>query len=318
MLTKKHILLFSFITILFFVVVDSCKKDPPPPHNPYDDITNGTVTPPTPPDPNSIVGIHKNILFPRCAKSGCHEGHFEPDYRTVESSYATLVYQRIKKNSTDSAYTFRVVPYDTSKSVLYARLTRCNFASKSGCDRMHQDIIGVPLEQNLIDNISTWIRNGAKDMFGNVPSYPNTEPQILYYYATDSAYQKNFGADTNRMGGINYNPFYVPNNSTLNLAFFVTDDSTSVANMQVNKLKISTHADDFSAAMSYTGTYVNLPPPQNLQFYLVTINTKTLPNSDTLFMRYFVNDGNHANDTQFPTTNLVLPYKTFWSFYVKP
>ena len=81
--SKKNILLFSVITILFFVISDSCTKDPPAPHNPYDDIHNPTVTPPTPPDPNSIVGIHANILKTRCAKSGCHEGHFEPDFRKI-------------------------------------------------------------------------------------------------------------------------------------------------------------------------------------------------------------------------------------------
>ena len=306
------------MTALFFVVADSCKKDPPPPHNPYDDVNYGTTTTVTPPDPNSIVGIHKNILFPRCAKSGCHDGHFEPDYRTVESSYATLVYHRIKKNSTDSAYTFRVIPYDTAKSNLYARLTKCNYASKTGCDRMPQDIIGVPLEQNLLNNIIYWIMHGAKDMFGTVPTYPNTSPRILYYYATDSVYKANFGADTNRMDSINYNPFYMKNNTTLNLAFLTDDDSTSIANMQLNKLKISTRADDFTTPpiFSYTGTYVYVNP--SLEFHLVTLNTGTLPNSDTLFMRYYINDGDHPTNTEFPTNNMVFPYKTFYSFFVKP
>ena len=242
-LNKKNIILFSVLAVMVLVIIDSCKKDPVP-HNPYDDVNYGGTTAPTPPDPNSIVGIHANILKTRCAKSGCHDGNFEPDFRTVESSYATLVYHRIKKNSLDTAYTFRVVPYDTSKSVLYARLTRCNFASTSGCDRMPQDIIGVPLQQNLIDNISYWINHGAKDMFGNVPTYPNTAPKILYYYATDATYTLNFGADTNRIDSVFYNPFYVPNNSVLNLAFFVEDDSTSVPNMQVNTVKISTKMDD--------------------------------------------------------------------------
>jgi hypothetical protein len=315
-INKKHILLFSVIAVLFFVITDSCKKDPPLPHNPYDDINYGTGNTSTPPDPNSIVGIHKNILFPRCAKSGCHDGHFEPDYRTVESSFATLVYHKVKKNSPDSAFTFRVVPYNKTKSVLYERLTNCCFVNQD--DRMPQDIIGVPLQQNLIDNISNWIMNGAKDMFGNVPVYPNTSPKILYYYATNPTYTLNYSADTNRKDSVYYNPFYVPNSSTLTLIFFVSDDSTSIANMQVNKLKISTKADDFSAATSYTGTYVNTGPPKNLEFHLVNINTATLPNSDTLFMRYFVNDGDHPTDTQFPTNNLVLPYKTYWSFIVKP
>lgn len=117
------------------------------------------------------------------------------------------------------------------------------------------------------------------------------------------------------MDSIYYNPFYVPNSSTLNLLFVVEDDSTTVASMQVNKLKISTKADDFTSALNYTATYINSPP---YEFHQVTINTATLPNSDTLFMRYYVNDGDHPNDTEFPTTNLMFPYKTYWSFFVKP
>jgi len=300
---------------MVLIFVNSCKKDPVP-HNPYDDIIHGNNTTPIPPDPNSIVGIHANILKTRCAKSGCHDGNFEPDFRTVESSYATLVYHKVKKNSLDAKYTFRVVPYDTSRSALYARLTRCNYASTSGCDRMPQDIIGVPLEQALINNIVYWISHGAKDMFGNVPSYPNTEPKILYYYATDPTYKLNYGADTNRMNNVFYNPFYMPNNKTLNLLFFVSDDSTAVSAMQVNTVKISTKADDFSSALSYPATYIYVNA--STQFHLATINTGTLPNSDTLFMRYFVNDGDHPVNTQFPTNNLVFQYKTYWSFFVKP
>ncbi len=312
-LSKNNIIFITTLVVLVLVVIHSCKKDPLP-HNPYDDINYGSTTPATPPDPNSIVGIHKNILLTRCAKSGCHDGNFEPDFRTVESSYSTLVYHRIVKNSPDTAFTFRVVPFDTAKSVLHERLTNCCFVNID--DRMPQDIIGVPLQKNYIDNIVNWIMGGAKDMFGTVPSYPNTAPKILYYYATDPTYTLNYGADTNRMDSIFYNPFLMPNNTTLNLAFFVSDDSTSVANMLVNTLKISTKPDDFTSALSFPATYVYIN--SNTQFHMVTLNTGSLPNSDTLFFRYFINDGDQPTNTQFPTDNLVFQYKTYYSFFVKP
>lgn len=299
------------------VIIHSCKKEEPLPPNPYDNVDYGSNNPATPPDPNSIVGIHTNILQTRCAKSGCHDGNFEPDFRTVQSSYATLVWHGIKKNSLDSAFTYRVVPFDTANSVLYERITNCCFVNQD--DRMPQDNIGVPLPASQIQNIANWIMAGAKDMFGNpAPSLPNTEPTILYYYATNATYTANYGDPNNRIDSIFYNPFFVPNNSTLNLAFFVNDDSTIVQNMQVNTLKISLSPNNFSSAITVPATYVNLGPPNNTEFYLASINTATLPNSDTLFMRYFVNDGDHPNNTQFPTDNLVLPYKTYWSFFVKP
>lgn len=315
MINKKNILLFFVIASVLLVIIHSCKKDEPLPHNPYDDIIHNTVIPPIPPDPNSMVGIHTNILKTRCSKSGCHDGNFEPDFRTVESSYATLVYHRVKKNSPDTAFTFRVVPYDTARSVLHERLTNCCFVNQD--DRMPQDIIGVPLPQAQINNIAHWIMGGAKDMFGNVSSYPNTQPKILYYYATNKLIGGiNYGETNNRIDSVFYNPFYVPKDSMLYIAFLVEDDSTAIANLQVNTLKISTKPDDFSSAFTYSASYFYVNP--NLQFHLATIHTGTLPKSDTLFMRYFVNDGDHISNTQFPTDNLALPYKTYWSFFVKP
>lgn len=310
---NKNIVLLASALFVLTIAIYSCKEEPLPP-NPYDNVDYGSPTTQTPPDPNSIVGIHTNILKTRCSLPGCHDGHFEPDFRTVQSSYATLVWHYITKNSPDSAFTYRVKPYDTAKSVLYERITNCCFVNTN--DIMPQDNIGIPLAKTQIENIANWIMNGAKDMFGNLPpAYPNSEPKILYYFATNSNYTANYGDANNRIDSVFYSPFYVPNNSTLNLAFFVDDDSTTTANMQVNKLKISLKPDDFTSATTYNATYFNVPPNE---FYLVSINTATLPNSDTLFMRYFVNDGDHANDTEFPTNNLILPYKTFWSFYVKP
>jgi len=311
---KKYFLLFTTISILTIVIINSCKKEEPLPPNPYDSINYGSPSVNTPPDPNSIVGIHTNILKTSCAKAGCHDGNFEPDFRTVQSSYATLVWHGIKKNSADTAFTYRVVPFDTSSSVLYERITNCCFVNQD--DRMPQDNIGIPLPASQIKNIANWIMAGAKDMFGNpAPNLPNTEPTILYYLATNSTYTANYGDAINRIDSVFYNPFFVPNNSTLNLLFFVKEDSTTVPNMHVNLLKISTKANDFSSAISIPTTYLNFPPNE---FYLASINTGTLPNSDTLFMRYYTNDGDHAINTQFPTDNLILPYKTYWSFIVKP
>ncbi len=313
---KKPIVFLLIAVAMLMAVVHSCKKDETPPHNPYDDIIHDPIPVVIPPDPNSIVGIHATILKTECAKSGCHDGNFEPDFRTVESSYATLVYHKIKKNNAANSFVFRVVPKDTAKSVLHERLTNCCFVNQN--DMMPQDIIGIPLPKAQIDNIVNWIMAGAKDMFGNLPSYPNTEPKILYYYATNklAAGGVNYGDTKNRIDSIFYNPFYVPSDSTLYLLFKVEDDSTAIANLQVNTLKISTKADDFSSAISFPATYVYVNP--TTQFHLATINTGTLPKSDTLFMRYFVNDGDHANNTQFPTDNLVIQYKTYWSFFVKP
>src|SRR3982750_3430964 len=95
----KRILVIALVGVLCF---PGCKKETAP-ENPYDKVDYGKdTTSATAPDPNSIQGLHKNIFFPRCAKSGCHDGTFEPDYRTVMSTYSTLVYAPVIKPTVDS------------------------------------------------------------------------------------------------------------------------------------------------------------------------------------------------------------------------
>ncbi len=103
----------------------SCEKDNSP-VNPYDAINRDTTSVTiNEPDPNSIVGLHRNIFFPKCANPGCHDGTFEPDFRTIASTYSTLVYQQVNKVTLDSItfYFNRAIPNNTSSSFIIERLT---------------------------------------------------------------------------------------------------------------------------------------------------------------------------------------------------
>src|SRR5687768_15390477 len=116
----KYIRLTIYIVSIMMLAV-SCAKDEPV--NPFDGqvVNQDTVRLELiNPEPNSIAGIYKNILKPTCANVSCHDGTFEPDYRTLESAYNTLVYQIPIKN--DGNYTFRVEPYNSQRSVIMARL----------------------------------------------------------------------------------------------------------------------------------------------------------------------------------------------------
>ena len=81
------ILLFFIILISFL----SCQKES---INPYE---NPDLYPPTGDstayfsDPTNFAAIYSNIFLPHCSNSGCHDGSFEPDFRSIESSYNTLV-----------------------------------------------------------------------------------------------------------------------------------------------------------------------------------------------------------------------------------
>ncbi len=315
---KSVLFLFATMAVVLLLVLHACKKtNDTVPHNPYDDIhRDDTTSYGIPLDSLTITYVHKKVLSTRCALPGCHEGHFEPDFRTPQSSFSTLVYAPIIKNNTAGTFKYRVIPYDTTHSVFHERVTNCCFVTQN--DRMPQDNIGVPLPDSSLNLIASWIMHGSRDMFGNVPKLPNKEPTINYYVAFDTISLlppfafPTLRYDTVRMDNLYYNPFIVPiSKSNFYFAVNVTDDSTADGAMQVNKLKISTQADNFSAAYQYTGTYLSYG---GLSVWLVTVPTSTLPANDTLYMRYYVNDGNHANNTEFPRTEMVYPYKTFWSF----
>lgn len=309
----------SVFTIAFLaLVLNGCYKDEPAPDNPYDNIDYPTVTPPVDTlNPTSFVALHRNIFSTRCAVPGCHDGHFEPDFRTVQSAYSTLVYHPIIKNNADSTFQFRVIPFNKTKSVLYERLTNCCFVNQD--DRMPQDNIGVPLESSHIQNIAAWIDNGAKDIFGQLPSYPNREPNIGFYLAVNTDFLNPIIYSNTRIDGIYYNPFIMPDNTDFYIAIEVSDDSTATNALLYNKFKMSHEPDNFSPSApgykEYTATYF-----QNggNEYYLALINSGDFVTDSTVYFRYFVNDGDHQQNTFFPRDENIIQYKTFYSFYVVP
>lgn len=115
-------------------------------------------------DSSSIVGLYKFIFAPRCNINGCHDGTFEPNFTTVESTYYTLVYHPINKNNSTHSYTYRVVPYDTAHSVLYARISNCCFVNKG--DQMPQLNEKDKLSQKQIQQVGKWIMSGAQNIDG--------------------------------------------------------------------------------------------------------------------------------------------------------
>ena len=308
--------LFLLLTATIFCIIQSCSKDGQVPDNPYkkvsydkDIVLIDTLS------PSSIVGLHKNIFQIRCAILACHNGNFEPDFRTVQSTYATLLYQPIKKNNIAKTFSFRVVPFDTTHSLLHERLTNCCFVNQD--DRMPQDNIGIPLARNDIDNINKWIMNGARDMFGQTVKYPDKEPNILYFVAFDTLPPKVTLSDkSNRVGGVFYNAFIVHPNSNMVVVISVQDDSTAIENLQYNKLKLSLNKKDFSAAKEYTAKFYDFG--KDGRFWIASLNTIDFPSDTTVYMRYYVNDGHHTNNKEMPDDQLPDPYRTFWSFYITP
>src|SRR5690606_21124873 len=115
-------------------------------------------------------------------------------------------------------------------------------------DRMPQDNIGTGLPEADIQRIADWIQDGARDMVGNVGTYPDQAPNILYYIAIDQigiGFNILSGAE-NRIDGVEYNPFIMPPNTSFVMGMVVEDDSTAMPQLQFNKLRMSYDPDDFS------------------------------------------------------------------------
>jgi hypothetical protein len=307
---KTAMLFFGVLIILLSFNFSSCKKAETP-ENPYDSVNYNTGKDTIPePDPNSITGLHKNIFSKRCANPGCHDGTFEPDFRTVQSSFSTLVYMPVNKLTVDNLNYFetRVIPGDYLKSFLYERLTT------GTSDYMPSN--GGRLTDLEIDHVKTWIMNGAKDVNGLAPQKPNLPPDVKFYFAFNAAQQR---IDTIRSGGVSYHPFVAPANSIIYIPFQALDTAdgnaaTDPSLFTVHKIKFSTDKNDFSSSITVNATWQS---PFPFSYWQTIINTASWPSGTTVYFRIYVNDGFQINDTEFPKTITLDYYKTYYAFLVQ-
>lgn len=310
MMRNQSTLKYWLLACLLIFMATSCKKEVIPPDNPYDDIDYGdTGTSVYNPDPETITGIYELILRQKCSLPGCHDGHFEPDFRSIQTAWSTLVYQSPVKNTVDSAYDYRVLPGDADNSMLMYRLT----TGDAQLQRM--PATGSYLSSEQLDNIRTWINDGARDMFGNLPAMPNSEPSIQGFVAFDQGFTQQIDQTENRLDSLPYNPFKVAANTAFNVVVVVEDDLTPVNQLQVNQLRLSLDKDDFTGAAVSQATFISFP---GFAFWVAAVNSSAYSSGDTVYMRYYVNDGSQSQDTEFPRTDLLDPYKTYAAFYVTP
>lgn len=229
-----RILLSCILSILLFFACDK-----PDPVNPF----NGQVVNQdtvgfeiTDPEPNSFAGIYHNILKPTCANVGCHDGTFEPDYRTIGSAYNTLVYQVPIKNNGN--YSFRVEPFNPQRSVILARLN--NFLTPQMPIQIEPDSDWPEKKSEYINNIQTWISNGAPDIMGNIRQINYPAPVLLGAGATES------DVWMTRSGGTG--PLIMPESATdVRLYFAFRHDELQPEELQYNRVAFSIYPDESGA-----------------------------------------------------------------------
>lgn len=308
----------SIVILLFFSFL-SCKKEV---NNPYSKLifpdttqnnTDETL------DPTSIAGLHQNIFKKTCANSGCHDGTFEPDYRTIESTYNSLVFQTPIKNTSNNDFEYRVKPFNADNSMLFYRLT-VDLGGNSGIMPLQIDK-GNDWEltkEKHISDIRAWINSGAKDILGRVNNLPNKEPTLHGVLAF---------ADGNLLSHTSGSPINVPSaTKKLELWFSFSDDSTQTTALSFNRVKFSKgRMDDFSNSKDTSLSIVNTPIigsgyyAGNYNYYHKVIVDSTYfgKKGDVTYLRAYVNDGSHEEATEIPEFGTYVEIKLYASLRIQ-
>lgn len=255
---STHIFLAGF----FIALMQACGKDDLPP-NPFDgnDLNDSIQTIYL--EPSSIEGLQQNIFKPTCANSGCHDGTFEPDFRTIESTYYSLVYHDIIKQNPSNPLDYRVLPGNANQSIIMERLT-VDIGGNSGVMPLAVDP-NSDWENNkasYIQNLRDWINDGAKDVFGNASQSLNFKPQLLGFMITKTG---NLTPLSRNIEGV----IEIPNGTpSVDLYLAIDDRETPGNDFTLNDIQISISADDFSLASNDTLQFINA---QNFMGYSATM-----------------------------------------------
>lgn len=309
-----------FLIFCLFVAIGSCKKDPYV--NPYDKLVddNGNGSNPNVTlDPNSFAGIHANILKKTCANSGCHDGNFEPDFRTVESSYNMLVYQPVIKNNPQGIYTYRVLPNDVQLSVLYKRLIE-DIDGQSGIMplALEPDSDWEDKKQQYIGNIYNWIQNGAKDIFGNMPSVGVQPIQLAGLVATATG--SNIPLPRSDVSGAIQVSAQM---QSIDIWFSLLKGNNTLTQFESLTIKTSNQLNDFSAsdsinanlsnAQSWPGFSGNNIPYQ----FKVSLNTQLL-SSGLNYFRVKLIENLDSELIEMPNNGSALHVKKYYAIELIP
>lgn len=302
---------------------------PEPPHNPYDDIDyDPNDIPEIPVDSHSFLGLHYYIFSRYCNQPGCHDGTFEPDFRTVLSAYNSLVLHPVTKNYPTGPLPYRVTPGEPAASMLYHRLTIQN---PPNFERMPAS--GNPLPDNLLQLIEEWIENGAPDIYGNLPMQTSAQPSC-YGVAAFLPDVGDLRIDTMR-NGVFFNPFLAPVDENIELWFLLLDvtpegDTIPSNTLTYNRIRFSTDPLDFSGAVERNLTVpffpeliasvLSQPFPVPLPYYQnVTVKPSDLgfQPGEVVYMRVYVKDSDHDVPTEIPESDSLFPLLTYFAFVVQ-
>lgn len=310
-----------YLIIIVFIVLglSACEKEDLP-ANPFDQNNEDSTTNTIQLDPRSIEGLHAKIFAPTCANSGCHDGTFEPDFRTVKSTYYTLVYHDIIKQNPSNILTYRVEPGNANQSAIIERLT-VDIGGNSGI----MPLVVEPgsdwndSSQIYIQYIKDWINDGAKDIFGIPSTSTNFKPQISGCIIAESGTSNILTRDIKGFAKVPANV------NAIDILIAVEDIETALSNFDSVAIQTSLSPVDFSLSNTQAFTMVtpvNLPGylGQNVdyQFRLTINNLNSLwTTGDVIFMNYLLDDGDNGL-VELPGISSMDYLKNYYSFKLMP
>ncbi len=314
---KPTTLFYIAFTGLLMAFV-ACKKDGADIDNPYlkpIKINRDTTTSKdSSADPTSIQGLHRDLFSPTCANSGCHDGTFEPDFRTVESSFASLVNVKPIKNDLAGTFNARVVPGNADASMLPYRMT-VDLGGNSG-------IMPLALEPGstyptkkdvLLANLRTWINNGARDSKGNKPGTANFPPQILGVQALVNGIQLGRGGK--------YEPILAAAGQNVDLWFSLSDDVLNQENLTNMTINWSANPEVYDPANEkplVKGSPKSLPglyAGTSDYVWNYTFSTAGMQPYDVVWFRITCSD-NVNNNYQLPNKNSMFFLKKYFALRI--
>jgi hypothetical protein len=300
-----HRVCFAMTMISVFLVL-SCKKTDPT--NPYDSIEPVITNTPNLSDipVNNFAWLHGKIFKPTCANSGCHDGTFEPEFRSISSAYNSLVNHPVISNDSENSFEYRVSPGNASSSLLHARLTTV-LPNSSGMMPLEvdEDSDWDDNTSNYIQAITDWINNGAKDMYGQSPASGQSDfpPQIGGVVVfpegnTTEPYER----DPESVG---ITPILV-DAASIDIWVQVTDDNTPVGSIGINEFRYAESISELDTAPSilystgqnllatdFSGNAVDFG-------HRVTIDLSGFVSGTTFFIRSYFDDGVQSQVTEIP------------------
>lgn len=309
---KINQLVLSLLVVLAIGVIGSCKKTEVT--NPY----SNQITPVVNDNPSiedldegSFAWLHAKIFRPTCANSGCHDGTFEPEFRSIASTYNSLVYHPTISNTPDYSFHYRVRPGIADSSFLIKRMT--SFVPNTSGVMPPSYAVGDDWNNNesyYINKIKEWINGGAKDMYGQpAPPASADAPPLVYglvvfpHNNTTTPYQREAEPQYG-VGAIE-----VPSD-LVDVWIYPFDDHASPDQFESISLLASTSSLDFTSALSTS--FALSGPVYSFLFdsglpvpfvYKATLDLSSAAPGTYYYLRNYLDDGAQPTLTEIPNSS---------------